>query len=106
MAHSFSLRAVVRVDSVHPERDVNLNADEPDDEGKTGELARKTRGLIHFRFLLGPEWVSIGERVLITDSSGTRVVGKVVNVDEWCVPEICESEGTEQVALKVAELKV
>ena len=107
MAHSFSLRAVVRVDSVLPEHDVNLNADEPVEEGKTGELARKTRGLVHFRFLMGPEWVSTGERVLITDSSGTRVVGKVVKVDEWCPPGVCfEPEDIEEVAGKIEDLKI
>ena len=104
MAHSFSLRAVVRVDSVLPEHDVNLNADEPMEEGKTGELARKTRGLVHFRFLMGPEWVSIGERVLITDSSGTRVVGKVVKVDERCPPS--DSFEPEEVAGKIEELTI
>jgi hypothetical protein len=108
MAHSFSLRAVVRVDSVLPEHDINLNADEPEEEGKPEELARKTRGLVHFRFLMGPEWVSVGERVLITDSSGTRVVGKVVKVDEWCpLNEYSEpEEGGEGVRSKIEELKV
>jgi GTPase len=108
MAHSFSSRAVVRVDSVLPEHDINLNADEPEDEGKPEELARKTRGLVHFRFLMGPEWVSVGERVLITDSSGTRVVGKVVEVDEWCPPnEYSEpEEGGEDVVSKIEELKI
>jgi GTPase len=105
MAHSFSLRAVVRVDSVVPEHDVNLNADEPG-EGKTGELARKTRGLVHFRFLVGPEWVSLGERVLITDSAGARVVGRVVEVDEW--PEDHSGNGdiegaTEKIKLQLQD---
>jgi GTPase len=107
MAHSFSLHAVVRVDSVAPEHDVNLNADEPE-EGKVGELARKTRGLVHFRFLTGPEWVTVGERVLITDSSGARVVGRVVKLDEWDSPTQCllEEDDVEGLYSKVEELKV
>jgi GTPase len=107
MAHSFSLRAVVRVASVVPEHDINLNADEPE-EGRSGELARKTRGLVHFEFLNGPEWVTIGERVLITDSSGTRVVGNVVKLDEWYSPHQCfeEGESVEDIVQRVKELKV
>jgi len=107
MAHSFSLRAVVRVVSVVPEHDINLNADEPE-EGRSGELARKTRGLVHFEFLNGPEWVTIGERVLITDSSGTRVVGNVVKLDEWYSPHQCfeEGESVEDIVQRVEELKV
>jgi GTPase len=112
MAHSFALRAVVRVDSVVAEHDGTLNADEPEEEGRVGELARKTRGVVHFRFLMGPEWVSVGERVLITDSSGTRVVGRVVGVDEWSSPqpeyplESEEEDKMEQVVAKVEELKI
>ena len=112
MAHSFALRAVVRVDSVVAEHDGTLNADEPEEEGRVGELARKTRGVVHFRFLMGPEWVSVGERVLITDSSGTRVVGKVVGVDEWSSPqpeyppESEEEDKMEQVVAKVEELNI
>lgn len=106
MAHSFSMRAVVRVDSVTPAHDVNLNADEPEEE-KSGELPRKTRGLVHFRFLMGPEWVTEGERVLITDSSGSRVVGEVVKLDEWyCQPEDLENGEAEETMEKVAELKI
>jgi len=86
MAHSVSLRSVVRVDSVLPSHYLNLNADEPEEE-RAGELPRKTRGMVHFRFLVGPEWVSIGERVLIADSWGSRVVGTVVSLDE------CEIDG-------------
>ena len=113
MAHSFALRAVVRVDSVVAEHDGTLNADEPEEEGRhEGELARKTRGLVHFRFLVGPEWVSVGERVLITDSSGTRVVGKVVAINEWgspppeYPPDSEEELKIEQVLVKVEELKI
>jgi hypothetical protein len=102
------MRAVVRVDSVVPEHDINLNADEPE-EKRVGELARKTRGLVHFRFLNGPEWVTKGERVLITDSSGTRVVGRVVKLDEWdCLPTDCllEYEEVEEVGAKIEEFKI
>jgi hypothetical protein len=107
MAHSFSLRAVVRVASVVAEHDINLNADEPED-GRVGELARKTRGLVDFQFLNGPEWVTIGERVLITDSSGARVVGKVVKLDEWYSPDQCfeAAESVEEFVQRVEELKV
>jgi GTPase len=107
MVHSFSLRAVVRVNSIVPEHDVNLNADEPEEEGRVGELARKTRGLVDFRFLR-PEWVTIGERVLITDSSGTRVVGKIVKLEEW--PSPCDldgdDEGATEVTSKIEELNI
>ena len=106
MAHSFSMRAVVRVDSVIPAHDVNLNADEPEEE-KVGELPRKTRGLVHFRFLMGPEWVTIDERVLITDSSGARVVGKVVKLDEWRLPgDDVESGQTDETLEQTALLKL
>ena len=106
MAHSPSMRAVVRVDSVVPAHDVNLNADEPEEE-RTGELPRKTRGLVHFNFLMGPEWVILEERVLITDSSGSRVVGKVVKLDEWGVPnEFFDDVDTEETVAQIAALKV
>lgn len=108
MAHAFSMRAVVRVDSVVPGHDINLNADEPEEE-RVGELARKMRGLVHFRFLNGPEWITKGERVLITDSSGTRVVGRVVKLDEWDSPPadcLLENEELEELGAKIEELKL
>jgi GTPase len=108
MVHSFSLRAVVRVASIVPEHDVHLNADEPEEAGRIGELARKTRGLVNFQFLMGPEWVSIGEKILITDSSGARVVGKVVKLDEWS--SLCDlgdgDEEGDEIISKIEELKV
>jgi len=67
------------------------------------------RGLVHFRFLNGPEWITNGERVLITDSSGTRVVGRVVKLDEWdCPPADCllENEEVEGVGAEIEELKL
>lgn len=83
MAHSFSLRAAVRVDSVIPSHDLNLNADEPEDGEETTELARKTRGLVNFHFINGPEWINAGDKILITDTAGARVVGKVKKVIHW-----------------------
>jgi GTPase len=106
MAHSTTMRAVVRVDSVIPAHDVNLNADEPEEE-KVDELPRKTRGLVHFRFLKGPEWVTMEERVLITDASGSRIVGQVVKVDDWdSLPETYENGEMEKTTEKLAELKM
>jgi len=57
---------------------------------------------------MGPEWVTESERVLITDSSGTRVVGKVVKTDEWDYPsDHVESEaGTEEIVEKAEELTI
>jgi len=109
MAHVFSMNAPVRVDAVVPERDVNLNADEPEEAGEVDELARKTRGQVRFRFLKGPEWVMDGDSVLINDNAGTRVSGKIVSIDyRSCTPAvqpIDESEN-EQVQAKIEELKI
>jgi len=108
MAHSFSVRAAVRVDSVIPSHDLNLNADEPEDGEETTELARKTRGLVNFHFINGPEWINAGDKLLITDTTGARVVGKVTKVIDWdslrC--DRVEEDEVEVVDEKVKDLSI
>jgi GTPase len=101
-AHSFSTRSPVRVDAVTPEHDVNLNADEPEEEGRAEELARKQRGQAHFVFIKGPEWITVGADVLITDDAGTRVSGKIISVDE----SSCSRDESEQISTKIEDLKI